>query len=69
MRAFIELVKENRAALRKFFVALATALAMLGTVWSDGILTGQDWIVVSLAFLSALGVYSFPNDPMKARGI
>lgn len=49
---------------RKFLVALAAAVAVLGTVIPNGI-TSQEWISVILAFLGALGVYLVPNQPSK----
>lgn len=52
---------------RKFIVALAAALAVLGSVVGDG-LTTEETITVVLAFLGSLGVYAAPNDVKIRRG-
>lgn len=47
---------------RKFLVALAAALAVLGTGLADDGLTGTEIIAAALAGLGALGVWAVPNE-------
>lgn len=46
--------------INKFLVALATVVATLAVVINDG-LTDQEWIILALDALGALGVYAIPN--------
>lgn len=65
MAEFVRLLRDNRAALRKFFVAVFAAVAMTGVVWTTGdpasTITGPEWLQVVLAFGTAIGVYGVPN--------
>ncbi|MCA1781985.1 MAG: hypothetical protein ABR616_05745 [Dermatophilaceae bacterium] len=62
MPLFITYLTGNPGAIRKFFVALAAALAVLATVLADGSApTTSEWIQVALAALGAVGVYAIPN--------
>lgn len=47
---------------RKFCVAAAAALAVLGTALADGAVTTNEWVSVGLTFLSAIGVYYVTNN-------
>jgi uncharacterized membrane protein len=47
---------------RKFLIALAAALGVLGAALSDGTVIASEWVSISLAFLGALGVYYTTND-------
>ena len=47
---------------RKFVVALAAALGVLGSALSDGAVTMEESVAVVLAFLGAVGVYQLPNE-------
>lgn len=53
--------------INKFLVAIATVIAELVVVVQDG-LTTQEWLLLALSFLGALGVYAVPNAarPPKA---
>lgn len=46
--------------INKFMVAVATVLATLAVV-IDGGVTQQEWILLGIDFLGALGVYAIPN--------
>lgn len=52
---------------RKFLIALAAALGILLTSLADGVVTSSEWVMVALAFLSALGVYNVPNVITKEQ--
>ena len=44
--------------------ALVAGLGSLGTAMADDRITGQEWLVVAVAALAALGViWSVPNKP------
>lgn len=65
MNKFLSYLVHYQGAIRKFFVALAAAIAQLIVVWTTGepeaMITGPEWLTVTLAFLAALGVYAVPN--------
>ncbi len=48
------------AIVNKFLVALATAIATLAIVVQDGVTT-QEWLIIALNTLGAIGVYAVPN--------
>jgi hypothetical protein len=50
---------------RKFVVAAAAGLGILGTALVDGAVSSSEWVAVALAFLAALGVYRVPNEQRK----
>lgn len=52
----------NVSHVRKFVVALAAALGVLGTALADGAVSSDEAITVALAFLGAIGVYQLPNE-------
>ena len=47
---------------RKFLVALAAALAILGVALVDTVVSPVEWVQIAIAFLAALGVYQVPNE-------
>ena len=49
-------------SVRKFVVAAAAALGVLGAGMADGTVDANEWIGVCLAFLGAIGVYTVPNE-------
>jgi hypothetical protein len=53
------------AHFRKFIVALAAALSVLGAGLSDGEIDSSEAVAVGLAFLGAYGVYRVPNAPAE----
>lgn len=61
MKQFLIYLTQYQGAIRKFFVALAAAIAILISVWADGEITNLEWLEVTLAFLGAIGVYGIPN--------
>jgi len=52
---------------RKFFVALAAALAILGVALVDNSVTVSEWVQIALAFLGALGVYTVANEKKETK--
>lgn len=52
----------NVSHVRKFVVALAAALGVLGTALADGAVSTEEAIAVVLSFLGALGVYQAKNE-------
>ena len=54
-------IKEFIAYARKFLIALAAALAILGVALEDGNVTSGEWVQVAIAFVGALGVYAVRN--------
>ncbi len=50
---------------KKFFIALAAALAILGVAVADDVVTSSEWVQVAIAFVSALGVYTLPNEEVE----
>lgn len=62
MKQFINYLIQYQGAIRKFFIALAAAIAQTIVVWTtDNVITGPEWLTVALAFLAAFGVYAVPN--------
>lgn len=50
----------------KAAVALGlAALTALGTAIADGHITGDEWVGIALAVLTAAGVWLVPNAPTK----
>lgn len=47
--------------INKFLVALATTIACIAVVSADGVMSQQDWLLVALDALGAIGVYAVPN--------
>ena len=52
---------------RKFFVALAAALAILGVALVDNSVSTSEWVQIALAFLGALGVYTVANGKKETK--
>ena len=63
VRTFFEYLLKYQGAIKKFFVAVGAALAILVSVWADGTITGLEWLEVIIAFLGAFGVYGVKNEP------
>ena len=61
MRMFVDLIIHHPKVIRKFFVAIGAALAVLATAFADGSVSASEWVQVALAFLGAFGVYAVPN--------
>lgn len=47
----------------KFYVALATPVAMLGYAMQDGVITSDELTKIALACVGAVLVYFAPNKP------
>lgn len=69
MSTFFDYLIHYQEAIRKFFVALGAAVAQLIVVWTTGepesVITGPEWLIVFLAFLGAMGVYTVPNSSVS----
>lgn len=51
-------------AYAKFIVAVVGAgLAAVRLAITDSVITGDEWITIVLAALTAIGVYLYPNEP------
>lgn len=53
------------AHVRKFVVAAAAALAVLGAGLADGSLDASEIVAAAVAGLGAAGVYVVPNRPVE----
>lgn len=47
----------------KFYVALMAAFGIAGSVTIDGNISLHDWVLITEAFVGALGVYQVSNAP------
>lgn len=52
--------------INKFLVALATAIGVLIVVVDNGI-TGEEWLIVAMNALNAVGVYAVPYAVQRRR--
>ena len=50
--------------INKFLVAIASCLSVVAVVSGDGFTT-EEWILIILTGLGAIGVYAIPNASVK----